>query len=129
MAVIPIILAGGFGTRLWPLSSDACPKAFLNLPFYSPKLSQNNQFTLIQRTLIRAFRLTNNQPTIIVNQAHQHLLKDQISGEVEGKRLSAHIRLEQSAKNTAPAIALEAMRQVKNKLDPILLVFTRRPLN
>ncbi len=110
--IVPVILAGGAGTRLWPLSRSATPKQFLPLI---------NHFTLLQNTLLRLQSISDiAAPIIICNAEHRFLVLDQL----QTLNLSdATILLEPHAKNTAPAAALAALYlQQEKKEDPILLI-------
>jgi mannose-1-phosphate guanylyltransferase/mannose-6-phosphate isomerase len=95
----PVILSGGSGTRLWPLSRELFPKQLLNL--------QGGDETLLQATLARTVGLPDLAPPVIVcNEAHRFLVAEQVrSLGVSGAR----IVLEPCARNTAPAIALAAL--------------------
>lgn len=95
--IVPILLAGGSGNRLWPLSRELYPKQCLNLT--EPNLS------LIQKTLerVEACGIT-TRPVIVCNNEHRFLIAQQLSEM--GK--SCDILLEPAARNTAPAIALAA---------------------
>jgi mannose-1-phosphate guanylyltransferase/mannose-6-phosphate isomerase len=95
----PVILSGGSGTRLWPLSRELFPKQLLNL--------QGGDETLLQATLARTVGLPDLAPPVIVcNEAHRFLVAEQVrSLGVAGAR----IVLEPCARNTAPAIALAAL--------------------
>ena len=94
---IPVILAGGSGTRLWPVSRSDKPKQF------QPLLDQQSLF---QKTVLRALRIGNDMPPIVVTgEAHLHLVKEQLA-EVGAE--NGIIIVEPMAKNTAPAIALAA---------------------
>ena len=109
--IIPVILAGGFGSRLWPLSRQALPKQLLPL--------LNNQ-SLLQNTLERtAFpKLNVTKPIVITNTEFRFLVAEQLR-EIHCK---ADIILEPVARNTAPAVAIAAIHALQ--LDPkaILLV-------
>ena len=95
MAIIPVILSGGGGTRLWPLSTPAKPKQFLAL---------TGARTMFQLTLDRVNDLQNfAAPIIVANTAHAELVEEQCANE------NAIILLEPCARNTAPAIALAAL--------------------
>ena len=109
--IVPVILSGGSGTRLWPLSRQDYPKQFLSLV---------NNTSLFQDTILR---LPNNMadPIIICNEKHRFLVAEQLR-QINKKPNS--IILEPFGKNTAPAIALAAMRSTKNDKDPILFVLS-----
>jgi mannose-1-phosphate guanylyltransferase/mannose-6-phosphate isomerase len=100
--VYPVILSGGSGTRLWPLSRKHYPKQFL-------KLTSN--YTMVQETALRLKGF--NKPIAVCNETHRFTLADQLN-EI-GQKPSAII-LEPVARNTAPAIALAALQALK--LDP-----------
>ena len=96
--MIPVILSGGSGTRLWPLSRGQYPKQFL--PLVSEK-------TMIQETMLRLNGLQNLQPPIAVcNEDHRFMMAEQL-WEI-GIKPSAII-LEPMGKNTAPAVAIAAL--------------------
>lgn len=105
--ISPIIMCGGSGTRLWPLSRSKYPKQFLPLM---------NDTSLLQDTLKRLPE--NHQPPVFIcNEEHRFLVAEQV------KQVSEHgatILLEPQGKNTAPALALAALQVLKE--DPILLV-------
>ena len=103
-------MAGGSGTRLWPLSRADHPKQFLNL-------NNNHTDTMLQSTLKRLDRLSINSNTIICNEDHRFLVAEQLR-QINKK---GSIILEPSGKNTAPALALSAL-STKNNEDPLLLV-------
>ncbi|PCI50758.1 MAG: mannose-1-phosphate guanylyltransferase/mannose-6-phosphate isomerase [Oceanospirillales bacterium] len=98
--MIPVILAGGSGTRLWPLSRELFPKQFLAL---------NSQLTLLQETAARLDGLSDAAPLIICNEEHRFLVAEQL--RQQGK--TASIILEPVGRNTAPAIALAAFQALK----------------
>lgn len=117
--IIPIILAGGSGSRLWPLSRESFPKQFLNL-------SEKNEFTLLQETYKRIENLNNiSKPIIICNEEHRFIVGEQMQ-KINIEPLA--IILEPSRRNTAPAItiaALKAFEIYKGKnIDPTLLVLS-----
>ena len=107
--IIPIIISGGSGTRLWPLSRTLQPKQFIPLI---------NDTTLFQDTILRLPKETAN-PIIICNENHRFLATEQL--RQIGKD-SNGIILEPIGRNTAPAIALAALKLCKTSEDPILLV-------
>lgn len=105
----PVILAGGSGTRLWPLSRQLRPKQFLNL--HGPS-------SMLQQTLARLDGLEQTPPVVICNEEHRFIVAEQI--REEGGQ--PHIILEPVGRNTAPAIALAAIAMCSNESDPLLLV-------
>lgn len=109
--VVPIIMAGGSGTRLWPLSRTQYPKQFLTLGI--------SEHTLLQSTLLRLKNLDCDTPIVICNEEHRFLVAEQLR-EIG---ISATIILEPVGKNTAPAITLAMLhlqKQQKNALSLIL---------
>jgi len=111
--VIPIILSGGSGSRLWPLSRADYPKQYL------PLLS--NQ-TLLQTTLKRLKSLENlSTPIIVCNQDHRFIVHEQCK---EVNILNPTIILEPVGRNSAPAIAVAALKSKTDFDDAILLVMS-----
>ncbi len=115
--IIPIILSGGAGTRLWPLSWGDHPKQFL--PLVSDK-------TMIQETLLRLKGLELGAPIISCGEGHRFMVAQQI-GEVISEVVStgsttAQILLEPMAKNTAPAIAAACCAAMKQDKDAVVIV-------
>ena len=110
MTIIPIILSGGAGTRLWPLSWGDHPKQFLSL--ISDK-------TMIQETLLRLDGLETGNPIISCGESHRFLVAQQI-GEITNKK--PVILLEPMAKNTAPAIAAACCAAMKQDKDAVVIV-------
>lgn len=110
MTIIPIILSGGAGTRLWPLSWGDHPKQFLSL--ISDK-------TMIQETLLRLDGLETGNPIISCGEGHRFLVAQQI-GEITNKK--PVILLEPMAKNTAPAIAAACCASMKQDKDAVVVV-------
>lgn len=109
--IVPIILSGGSGTRLWPLSRKLHPKQFIDLV---------NDTTLFQDTILRLPKDAAN-PLIICNEEHRFLAAEQLR---QINKESNGIILEPIGKNTAPAIALAALKFVNNGEDPLLLVLS-----
>ncbi|MCY1294886.1 Mannose-1-phosphate guanylyltransferase 1 [compost metagenome] len=104
-------MAGGSGSRLWPLSRQLNPKQFLPLA--------DNELSMLQATLRRLQGLDVAQPCLICNEQHRFLAAEQL------RQLGieqASILLEPVGRNTAPAIALAALQACENSIDPILLV-------
>ncbi len=111
--LLPIILCGGTGTRLWPLSRRSFPKQFLS--FTNPKES-----SFLQETTQRIKSVKNlEDPIIICNEEHRFIAAEQLR-LINIKPSS--IILEPSSQNTAPAITSAALRSVANGDDPILLI-------
>jgi len=99
--LIPVIIAGGSGTRLWPLSRAQFPKQFLNL---------FGELTMLQQTLSRLDGLGTAPPIVLCNEEHRFIVAEQLRQiGVEGAR----IILEPVGRNTAPAIAIAAFQALK----------------
>ena len=109
--IVPVILSGGSGTRLWPLSRKLHPKQFINLV---------NDTTLFQDTILRLPEDIAD-PLIICNEEHRFLAAEQLR---QIHKNSNGIILEPIGKNTAPAIALAALKFINNGDDPLLLVLS-----
>ena len=117
--IIPIILAGGTGSRLWPLSRESFPKQFL-------QLTDEDKYTLLQKTYKRIEGLKNlSKPIIICNEEHRFIVGDQM------KKINADplaIILEPLRRNTAPAIAIAAIKAIEyfksENVDPTLLILS-----
>lgn len=115
LKIIPIILCGGKGTRLWPLSRQSYPKQFLSI-------CGNDHRSLLQQTQGRIADLDRvDNPIIICNEEHRFLVAEQM--RQIGVTPKAII-LESESKNTAPAIALGAIKALEEKEDSILLVLS-----
>ena len=113
--VIPIILCGGFGTRLWPLSRQSFPKQFLSL-------DSNDKKSLLQKTQERIQLLENlRNPILICNEEHRFIVAEQMR-EIDVNPNS--ILLEPFGKNTAPAITLAALKSLEIENDPFLLILS-----
>ena len=105
--ITPVIMAGGSGTRLWPLSRAGHPKQFLAL---------NGEKTMLQQTAERLSGLPTSESITICNEEHRFFVAEQLRAiDALGK-----IILEPVGRNTAPAIALAALLEKEN--DPLLLV-------
>jgi len=119
MPLQPVILSGGAGTRLWPLSREAYPKQFLPL---------TSEHTMLQETVRRLDGLDEEHPRqaigmldpiVVCNESHRFLVAEQF--RAMGRRAAA-IVLEPSAHNTAPALTLGALVAAQEGRDPVLLV-------
>jgi len=111
--IFPVILCGGFGTRLWPLSRKSYPKQFL-------KLNSKSKYSLLQQTQNRLKKYKNFlNPIIICNEEHRFIVAEQMR-EIDIKPNT--IILEPSGKNTAPSIVLAAMESLQINKNSILLV-------
>ena len=114
--IIPVIMCGGSGTRLWPLSRQSFPKQFLTL--------SNNKKSLLQNTQLRLEDIENiNPPIVICNEEHRFIVAEQMR-DINVTPFS--ILLEPFGRNTAPAITIAALKSLesKNDSDPILLVLS-----
>ena len=109
--ITPIILSGGSGTRLWPISRSLHPKQFINLI---------GDKTLFQETILR-LPSEMLDPLIVCNEEHRFLAAEQLR---QINKKSSGIILEPFGRNTAPAVALAALNLLKNKTDSILLILS-----
>ncbi|PCI61275.1 MAG: mannose-1-phosphate guanylyltransferase/mannose-6-phosphate isomerase [Gammaproteobacteria bacterium] len=110
MSVIPVILSGGSGTRLWPLSREQYPKQLLNIV--------GGKNTMLQDTLLRVKHLQN--PIVVCNEDHRFMVAEQCK-TVE--ITPSAIMLEPVGRNTAPAIALAALAAQKQDENAIIAIF------
>ncbi len=110
MNIVPIILSGGSGTRLWPLSRKTYPKQFLNLL---------DDKSLFQGTLERIKGLSDLPPVIVTSEQHRFLAAEQVRQQ---EIKNASIILEPIGRNTAPAIAVAAMQILSQHDSAIALV-------
>ncbi len=109
--IIPVILAGGTGTRLWPLSRKTYPKQFI--PFYQ-------QQSLFEKTIQRCQVLDDVGPSIVLASREHRFIIEDILGE---QSLNVQTTmLEPTGKSTAPAVALAALEAMNTGQDPFLLV-------
>ncbi len=108
--IVPVILAGGTGSRLWPLSRELFPKQFHALL---------GDESLLQSTLRRAARATDLPPVIVCNEEHRFMVAEQCRAIGSGWQ---RIILEPEGRNTAPAIALAAREVCRVHGDGIMLV-------
>ena len=108
-SLIPVILSGGIGSRLWPLSRISFPKQYINL-------NPSNNYSLLQNTLLRIVGIKGLQsPIVICNEEQRFIAAEQIK---ELNIAPNSIILEPFGRNTAPAIALAALTAKKNIIMP-----------
>ncbi|HFI8184866.1 TPA: mannose-1-phosphate guanylyltransferase/mannose-6-phosphate isomerase [Escherichia coli] len=108
--LLPVVMAGGSGTRLWPLSRTLYPKQFLSL---------NSRLTMLQETLRRLDKVEHKPALVICNESHRFIVAEQLRKE---SLKHSGILLEPVGRNTAPAVALAALQAMVTGDDPILLV-------
>jgi mannose-1-phosphate guanylyltransferase/mannose-6-phosphate isomerase len=111
--ILPVIMAGGKGSRLWPLSRELYPKQFLTV---------SGELSMLQQTVARLTGMEHSAPLLICNEEHRFIAAEQLR---LGGLSHSGIILEPVGRNTAPAIALAALQALKNAKqdeDPILLV-------
>ena len=116
--IVPIILAGGTGSRLWPLSRKSFPKQFINL--------LDDKLTMLQKTYKRIENFDNIcRPIIICNEEHRFIVAHQMK-DLNVEPLS--ILLEPKGRNTTPAITIAALKVLeifrKENIEPILLILS-----
>ena len=111
--ILPIILCGGSGTRLWPLSRTSFPKQYLTI-------DEKEKLSFLQKTVKRLEYFENiDKPIIICNEEHRFIVAEQMR-DIKIKPKS--ILLEPVGRNTAPAITIAALKAIEQGEDPILLV-------
>ncbi len=102
--ILPVIIAGGTGSRLWPLSRELYPKQFLKM---------HGELTMLQSTIKRISNLDCEPPIIICNEKHRFIVAEQLQAI---NKLANNIILEPIGRNTAPAITLAALLAKKKWL-------------
>ncbi|WP_245868610.1 sugar phosphate nucleotidyltransferase, partial [Vibrio fujianensis] len=111
MKICPVVLSGGVGSRLWPLSREHFPKQCLNL---TDLLS-----SLLQQTLVRTNHLNVQSPLVVCNDDHRFLIAQQLQDMgVTG----AKVMLEPVGRNTAPAVALAAFEVLQSDNEDVLML-------
>ena len=108
--LIPVILCGGVGSRLWPVSREAHPKQFLALA---------GELSMLQDTLGRSDGLDAGAPIVLCNDEHRFMVAEQL--RQRGVEAGA-IMLEPAGRNTAPAVALAALQALREDPEAVLLV-------
>jgi mannose-1-phosphate guanylyltransferase / mannose-6-phosphate isomerase len=111
MQIHPVILCGGSGTRLWPMSRSGYPKQYLKL---------TGDHTLVQQTALRLRGIADiSAPIVVTNNEQRFLVAEQLR---QIDVASSAIVLEPSSRNTAPAIAVAALLALRDSTDALLLV-------
>ncbi len=114
-SLIPVILCGGTGTRLWPLSRASYPKQYL-------ALNTNSKQSLLQQTQERLKGLKNlKNPLLLCNEDHRFIVAEQMR-QINIKPEA--IILEPIGRNTAPAITVAALKATEAGTDPLLLILS-----
>src|ERR1700743_3785300 len=109
--LIPVILSGGAGTRLWPLSREMYPKQLLAL---------TGKLTMLQDTVMRLAAIPGAQaPVVVCNEAHRFTVAEQIRAM---DLQPSSILLDPTGRNTAPAVALAALSALAIDAEAILIV-------
>ncbi len=108
--LVPVILSGGSGSRLWPLSRESYPKQFLPL---------TSDLTMLQATWHRVAPIADRAPLVVANEEHRFVAAEQL--QQVGVKPQA-ILLEPLGRNTAPAIAVAALEATRDDNDAVLLV-------
>tara|TARA_R110002049_G_scaffold14126_3_gene60145 strand:- start:501 stop:1910 length:1410 start_codon:yes stop_codon:yes gene_type:complete len=106
----PVLLSGGVGSRLWPVSRETHPKQFLPLV---------GEISMLQETLRRTTTLEAAAPLVVCNEEHRFMVAEQL------RQLDVHsgaLILEPQGRNTAPAVALAALHAVSSDPEAVLLV-------
>ncbi len=106
----PVLLSGGVGSRLWPVSRETHPKQFLPLA---------GELSMLQETLQRTSGLEESPPLVVCNEEHRFMVAEQL--RQVGLQAGALV-LEPAGRNTAPAVALAALRALESDPDALLLV-------
>lgn len=110
--LLPVILSGGSGSRLWPVSREQFPKQFQRL--------NSSEYSLLQETALRLSHLPDAAPPLAVcNEQHRFLVAEQL---LSLRMTPSRILLEPQGRNTAPALALASMVAQQLDDDPMLLV-------
>jgi mannose-1-phosphate guanylyltransferase/mannose-6-phosphate isomerase len=108
--LIPVILSGGVGSRLWPVSRELHPKQFLPLL---------GELSMLQDTLLRSSSLQVAPPIVVCNEEHRFMVAEQLR---QIQMVAGAIILEPQGRNTAPAVALAALRALATDAEAQLLV-------
>jgi mannose-1-phosphate guanylyltransferase/mannose-6-phosphate isomerase len=106
----PVLLSGGVGSRLWPVSRESHPKQFLPLA---------GELSMLQETLDRTAGMEAAAPVVVCNEDHRFMVAEQLR---QLNIQAGSLILEPTGRNTAPAVALAALSAVKSDPDAVLLV-------
>lgn len=110
MKLVPVILCGGSGSRLWPLSRAMFPKQLLSL---------NSNHSLLQETVLRVGQIESAiNPLVVCNEAHRFL----VASQLDDIGIESTLVLEPEGRNTAPAAAVAALMQEADIGEPCLLL-------
>ena len=110
--IVPVIMCGGSGSRLWPLSRESFPKQYLSI-------TKDSKYSLLQKTLKRILSIKKiSKPILICNEEHRFIVLDQLD---QIGVIPEEIILEPCGRNTAPAIAIAAL-QIDNDEDILLVL-------
>ena len=110
--ITPVILSGGSGTRLWPLSRKDRPKQFLQL---------SSKYSMFQETILRLSGVENlNKPIIVCNENHRFL----VAHQCHDIGIEPTIILEPEGRNTAPAITVAAIQSHRESGNSVLLILS-----
>lgn len=109
--IIPVLLSGGVGSRLWPVSRQLYPKQFLPLV--------SNEESMLQSTYVRTRGLGGNAPIVVCNEEHRFLVAEQLK---EAGAKGVDIILEPFGRNTAPAAALAAHCALERDSEALILL-------
>ena len=108
--LLPVVIAGGTGSRLWPMSRELQPKQFLSF---------HQGGSMLQNTISRLDGLDVTDPIVICNEDHRFLVAEQLR---QMHKLAGNIILEPVGRNTAPAITLAALHALETGEDPLMLI-------
>ena len=106
----PVLLSGGVGSRLWPVSREAHPKQFQPLA---------GELSMLQETLRRTSDLEESAPLVVCNEEHRFMVAEQLR---QGDLSASALILEPEGRNTAPAVALAALQALEQDSEALLLV-------
>lgn len=108
--ILPVLLAGGTGSRLWPLSRGLMPKQFIRL---------SGEETMLQATFRRLQGVPSRAPIVVCNEEHRFIVAEQAR---QLSQILSSVLLEPVGRNTAPATGLVALRELAAGYDPLMLV-------